>query len=307
MQIYKRIWFDGCFDLFHAGHCNALRLVKNIGETTIVGLHSDDEIAKHKGRSAIMSQNERLQMLSACKWVDNVICNAPYQTSLSIMLENECDVCVHGSDISTLSDGSDSFTDIKNAGKFVEFCRTESISTTDIRKRIALRCSHAFTIDICNFSNHRKPTINQRVVFIDGGFDMFHAGHIELFKHAKEMGDFIIVGLHDDETIRIRTDNLNYPVMSANERAICILSCMYIDDVILGTPFVLTKCLLENMNVTTVISGRFSDGYVQDLSIDPYLEAKKKNMLVEIQLREFGYLTASVIVNRIKGRMETIY
>ena len=81
---------------------------------------------------------------------------------------------------------------------------------------------------------------------------------------------------------------------------------MYIDDVILGTPFVLTKCLLENMNVTTVISGRFSDGYVQDLSIDPYLEAKKKYMLVEIQLREFGYLTASVIVNRMKGMLDNL-
>lgn len=42
---------DGCFDLMHYGHCNALRQAKALGDQLIVGLVADKEIAVHKGMS----------------------------------------------------------------------------------------------------------------------------------------------------------------------------------------------------------------------------------------------------------------
>jgi len=45
-----RVWVDGCFDMVHFGHANALRQAKGLGTKLIVGVHSDEEIAKHKVR-----------------------------------------------------------------------------------------------------------------------------------------------------------------------------------------------------------------------------------------------------------------
>lgn len=40
-------------------------------------------------------------------------------------------------------------------------------------------------------------------MYIDGSYDMLHIGHIETLKKARELGDYLIVGLHDDETVSI--------------------------------------------------------------------------------------------------------
>ncbi len=60
---------DGCFDLMHSGHYNAIRQAKALTDILVVGVHSDKEIRKHKG-PPVMSDEERLATVRACKWVD---------------------------------------------------------------------------------------------------------------------------------------------------------------------------------------------------------------------------------------------
>jgi ethanolamine-phosphate cytidylyltransferase len=36
-----RIWVDGCFDVLHFGHANALRQAKALGDELVVGVHTD--------------------------------------------------------------------------------------------------------------------------------------------------------------------------------------------------------------------------------------------------------------------------
>lgn len=54
----RRIWVDGCFDMMHYGHANALRQAKMMGDYLVVGVHSDAEIAKNKGPT-VMKEDER--------------------------------------------------------------------------------------------------------------------------------------------------------------------------------------------------------------------------------------------------------
>ena len=77
---------------------------------------------------------------------------------------------------------------------------------------------------IVQFSEGKEPKPGDRVVYVDGAFDLFHLGHIQLLKHAKEMGDFLIVGVHDDPSVNAVRGS-NYPVMNLHERVLSVLAC----------------------------------------------------------------------------------
>lgn len=44
-----RVYMDGCFDMMHYGHCNALRQARALGDQLVVGVVSDAEITANKG------------------------------------------------------------------------------------------------------------------------------------------------------------------------------------------------------------------------------------------------------------------
>jgi ethanolamine-phosphate cytidylyltransferase len=75
---------DGCFDLMHSGHFNAVRQAKALGKILVVGVHSDEEIARNKG-PPVMNEQERYAMVRACKWVDEVIEDAPYSPTIELL------------------------------------------------------------------------------------------------------------------------------------------------------------------------------------------------------------------------------
>lgn len=133
-----RVWADGCFDITHWGHMNALRQAKALGDVLVVGVHSDAEIAKHKGPT-VMKEQERYALIKSCKWVDEVVEDAPYVASLEVLDKYNIDFCVHGEDISTDENGVDVYTAVKEAGRYRTIARTEGVSTTDIVGRMILR------------------------------------------------------------------------------------------------------------------------------------------------------------------------
>ena len=62
---------DGCFDMIHSGHYNALRQAKACGDILVVGVISDEEVEKAKG-PPVLTWDERADIIRACKWVDEV-------------------------------------------------------------------------------------------------------------------------------------------------------------------------------------------------------------------------------------------
>jgi ethanolamine-phosphate cytidylyltransferase len=59
-----RVYMDGCFDMMHYGHCNALRQARALGDELIVGVISDDEIKANKG-PPVTPLHERLVPLQS--------------------------------------------------------------------------------------------------------------------------------------------------------------------------------------------------------------------------------------------------
>ncbi len=107
---------------------------------------------------------------------------------------------------------------------------------------------------LTQFSNHKPPSASDKIVYIDGAFDLFHVGHIETLKAAKALGTFLYVGVHDDSTVNLHKGR-NYPIMNLHERVMNVLSCRYVDEVVIGAPWIVSKDLLTTLNVDVVAAG----------------------------------------------------
>jgi rfaE bifunctional protein nucleotidyltransferase chain/domain len=64
---------NGCFDLLHAGHIRYLSGAKALGEFLVVGINSDEQVAKLKGDGRpFISAVERAEIVAALRFVDAV-------------------------------------------------------------------------------------------------------------------------------------------------------------------------------------------------------------------------------------------
>lgn len=102
-----------------------------------MGVHSDEEILKNKGPT-VLTMEERCAIVQSCKWVDEVVPNAPYYTTVEILDRYNIDFCIHGDDITTTADGTDCYKEVKEAGRYREVKRTNGISTTELVGRMLL-------------------------------------------------------------------------------------------------------------------------------------------------------------------------
>ena len=70
-----------------------------------------------------------------------------------------------------------------------------------------------------------------KTVFTVGVFDLLHIGHILLFKHAKELGDRLVVAVQNDDVI-LKYKPEAEMVNTTEERLFMVESIRYVDQVI---------------------------------------------------------------------------
>lgn len=137
-----RIYTDGIFDLFHYGHAKCLEQIKHFYENTtlIVGVCNDEDTIMYKG-VPVMNENERYESLKHCKWVDEIVENAPWTITPDFIEKHKIDYVAHDAipyfDKSGNSENNDDcYGWLKKAGLFKETERTQDISTSDLILRI---------------------------------------------------------------------------------------------------------------------------------------------------------------------------
>ena len=66
--------------------------------------------------------------------------------------------------------------------------------------------------------------------FTSGVFDMFHIGHLNILRRAKELCDYLVVGVSTDELVKNYKNKT--PIIPYENRVAIVGSCRYVDKVI---------------------------------------------------------------------------
>jgi cytidyltransferase-like protein len=121
-------------DLFHYGHVNFLRQAKLHGDFLLVGVHSDETVTNYK-RNPILSMEERVLSVAGCRYVDEVVPNAPLEITLDWIEKHNIDLIIHGDDVAPEIRDAWYGVPIK-MGIYKSVGYTSGISTTELLSRI---------------------------------------------------------------------------------------------------------------------------------------------------------------------------
>lgn len=128
----KKVITYGTFDLFHIGHLNILKRAKALGDYLIVAI-STDEFNHIKGKKCAIPDYERMAIVEAIKYVDEVIPENSWDQKPLDIKEHNIDIFVMG------DDWKGKFDDLSQYCEVVYLPRTEGISTTKIKKDLKLK------------------------------------------------------------------------------------------------------------------------------------------------------------------------
>ena len=137
------VYTGGTFDLFHSGHVNLLKRCREVAGDNgkvVVSLNTDEFIWQFKNKRPICSEQERADVLLACRYVDEVVMNVGGQDSTIAIELVQPNYIVVGSDWAKRDYYSQmSFTqewlDERGIG-LVYVPYTQSISSSAIRGRM---------------------------------------------------------------------------------------------------------------------------------------------------------------------------
>ena len=90
---------------------------------------------------------------------------------------------------------------------------------------------------------------NKKIVFTNGCFDILHLGHLKYLEESKKLGDFLIVAINSDESVKILKGS-GRPVNNYTLRSKNLMKLKFVDEVIVfseRTPINLIKYLLPDV------------------------------------------------------------
>ena len=203
--------------MFHIGHLNILRRAKEQCDFLIVGVTTDELCLKRKGKTPIINENDRMAIVEAIRYVDMVIPQSDME-KIRPVKEHHVDAVFVGSDWKGTDSWKQYEKDFGQVGCDVVYLdHTEGISSTVLREMLNKNVP----------GGGKNDTL---VGYTTGVDDMFHIGHLNILRRAKERCDYLIVGVSTDENVQSYKHKT--PVVPFEERAAIISSIRYVDMVV---------------------------------------------------------------------------
>lgn len=135
----------------------------------------------------------------------------------------------------------------------------------------------------------------RKVVFTNGCFDLLHLGHVDYLAKAASFGDFLVVGLNSDASVKTLDKGVTRPLQDQLSRSHVLAALHVVDAVVVfdeETPYELIKMIQPDVLV------KGADYKVEQIAGHDVVLAKGG----KVELVEFvpGYST-SAIERKIKG------
>ena len=133
---------------------------------------------------------------------------------------------------------------------------------------------------IANIQKSKK-----RVVFTNGCFDILHAGHIDLLEQAKSYGDYLVVGLNSDSSIK-KIKGPNRPIIQEADRARLVAALEVVDYVAFfdeETPYEILRQLRPDVLVKGgdyQIDEIIGHDFIPDVKVIPLVEGKSTSGII---------------------------
>jgi rfaE bifunctional protein nucleotidyltransferase chain/domain len=141
------------------------------------------------------------------------------------------------------------------------------------------------------------------VVFTNGCFDILHRGHVTYLAKAASLGDYLVIGLNSDSSVKAQNKGENRPINDETSRSIVLAALEFVDLIVVfndTTPL----SLIELLEPSILVKGADYDKNETDTQSKRYIVGSKEVLKyggsVETIVLEEGFSTTSII-EKIKG------
>ena len=210
----------GVYDMFHIGHLNILEKAKSMCDYLIVGVSTDELVQKEKNKTPVIPYVERAEIVSSIRYVDQVV-PQENKNKKEAWEKYHFDKMFVGSDWQGTPQWKKFEEEFAPLGvEIVYLPHTDGISSTQLTAFIKKELEEINTI---NSNGGGYGSIG----YTTGVFDLFHIGHLNILRRAKERCDKLIVGVSTDENV------ISYkrkkPTVPFDERIRIIKAVRYVD------------------------------------------------------------------------------
>ena len=213
MLMSKKVVVSGSFDHLRSHDVRFLEEVSKLGEVQVL-LWSDETIRTRESREPNFPQEERLFMLQAIRYVEQVtlVTGQFDRDSLPQVDEIQPDIWVVDTDSDTPEKG--------------QYCESLGLAyrvlePTDLQGFPVLEDAK---------SNHSPA---RKKVLVTGCYDWLHSGHVRFFEETSELGDLYVIVGHD-ENIRLLKGE-GHPMFSQDERRYLVGAIRYVKQAVIST------------------------------------------------------------------------
>ncbi len=131
---------------------------------------------------------------------------------------------------------------------------------------------------------------SKKIVFTNGCFDILHVGHLRYLQDAKNLADYLIIGLNSDSSVKSLKGEQR-PIVNELERAEMLLGLKAVDEVVIfseETPIKLIKaikpdflCKGGDWAIDQIVGADFVQSYDGKVLSLPFIEGKSTTGIIE--------------------------